>query len=119
MKICVLSDLHVDSGSDPFPLPEADVLIVAGDTANNPQTAMTVINQLSRHFKHTIVVDGNHEHYSNAYDGASVSQTLFDMNALAFPDVHVLTPGHFDIDGIHLMLEEEIRLLIVVCGSVL
>jgi Icc-related predicted phosphoesterase len=102
MKIVTLSDLHVDSGTLDVVFPkDIDVCVVAGDTANNPETAMKVINAIAERVPHVVAVDGNHEHYSNAYDHITVDQTVDKMVDLAAPNVRILNRRYpfVEIDG--------------------
>lgn len=91
MKFDVVSDLHVDIwfGKTQLHIPEkrmwegepfksrflhidwkysgnadSEVLVIAGDTANNVETAFEVIAAAAQDYPYVVVVDGNHEHYN-------------------------------------------------------
>jgi Icc-related predicted phosphoesterase len=86
MKICFVSDLHCDVGSQPsIQWPEADVLVIAGDTANSIGEVDKFLRKLVKKniFEHIFFVDGNHEHYSNGPQGRSLGETLNRIEALA------------------------------------
>lgn len=77
MKIALMSDLHCDIGIQPdVVFPEADVLIVAGDTANTVDGLMRFLDEAIKHYPNVLFVDGNHEHYSNASQDLTIEETL-------------------------------------------
>lgn len=76
MRICLVSDLHVDIGQQPeLVLPEADVLCVAGDTANSAAGVLRFLDSIKGKYEHVLFVDGNHEHYFNATLEHTVDET--------------------------------------------
>lgn len=93
MRIIFGSDLHVDLNNKGVPTMEAlgDLLLVAGDTANNHIKAMIAINRLAPKFGHVVTVDGNHESYSNGKK-LTVLRIPYEMEKLAAENVTVLTP---------------------------
>jgi hypothetical protein len=68
-----------------------DLLLVAGDTANNHAVAMTAVNRLAPKFGHVVTLDGNHESYSNGKK-LTVLRIPYEMEKLAVENVSVLTP---------------------------
>lgn len=79
MRLCVASDLHCDIPGQPKIIwPEADALIVAGDTANSIGEVAKCYRRIAAResFPKAFVVDGNHEHYSNAPQGRTVDETM-------------------------------------------
>jgi Icc-related predicted phosphoesterase len=93
MKICFVSDLHADIGSQPsIQWPDADVLIIAGDTANSLGEIDNFFRKNSRKwtFPDVVTVDGNHEHYSNAPQRRTVAQTNDRLAELLPQGVHFL-----------------------------
>src|SRR5438309_10459367 len=91
MKLDVVSDLHVDIwfGTTQLHNPDkrmwegeqeksrflhvdwryvqnegSDVLVIAGDTANNVDTTFDVVGAAAADYSYVLVVDGNHEHYN-------------------------------------------------------
>lgn len=96
MKICFVSDLHQDIGHQPLiKWPEADVLVVAGDTANSLGEVVKFFQKLQRKspYPHVLTVDGNHEHYSNAPTERTVEETRSRLVELLPPSVTFL-PAH-------------------------
>ena len=95
MKICFVSDLHVDFPNQPLiKWPDADVLVVAGDTANSLGAVYNFFKKNSKRwsYPHVLMVDGNHSHYSNAGRGRTVQQTLDKLTA-ELPDYVTFLPA--------------------------
>ena len=97
-KICVASDLHYDiPGQDPVAWPqpgEVDVVVIAGDTANDIGTAVKALRKISRRTAAPVLwVDGNHEHYSNAPQGRTVARTMQRLAELC-PESCIFLPAH-------------------------
>jgi DNA repair exonuclease SbcCD nuclease subunit len=92
VKIDICSDLHVDGWmsqtrihdpsvrlwtGEPFKStylyidwaeyknPDSEVLIIAGDISNTLMTSVEVVAAASAEYRYVVVVDGNHDHYSN------------------------------------------------------
>lgn len=42
---------------------QANVLVMAGDAANDPRLTVQILNEAARFYKRVLFVDGNHEHY--------------------------------------------------------
>lgn len=74
----LISDLHVDMNDNwddqpsydgvssiyPWHLEKkSDIIVIAGDNANNPTLALQVIDEAREFYDHVIFVDGNHDHY--------------------------------------------------------
>ena len=70
MKIQVLSDLHIDSYAKRqqligrIPYTDADVILVAGDTANSDKGMAWLQQQAKLNNKPLITIAGNHEYFS-------------------------------------------------------
>lgn len=92
MKICFVSDLHVDHNSGRIRWKDypADLLIVAGDTSNSIGDTITTLKRASPHYPRIIVVDGNHEHYANAKQMRFVDETIERLRELAPSNVTFL-----------------------------
>lgn len=91
-RICFVSDLHTDMGSQPgIQWPEADVLVIAGDTANSIGEVQKFVqkNQKRWSFDELLFVDGNHEHYSNAPQGRTILDTIGRIGELV-PELTML-----------------------------
>ncbi len=73
----IISDLHIDHwdvtigvkypcGSrihHPFKItPQSDILIVAGDISDDLELSLKYLDEVSKHYKKVLFVDGNHEH---------------------------------------------------------
>lgn len=69
MKIQYMSDLHLEMNRiyiKPEDLiPSGDVLVLAGDNFYIKNIPEDYINYFSEHWKQTIIIMGNHEHYNN------------------------------------------------------
>jgi Icc-related predicted phosphoesterase len=92
MKICFVSDLHCDHSQPPVEWPEADVLVIGGDTANTVGGVLKLVGKVAKRYRHVVIVDGNHEHYSNAPQGRTVEQTIEAIRVQLPENVHML--GH-------------------------
>jgi hypothetical protein len=103
MNICYASDLHADHNQLPIEWPDADVLVIGGDTANSIGNVLKVARKAAKKFAHVVLVDGNHEHYSNAPQGRTVEATIASLATQLPENVHML--GHHrprvTIDGVH------------------
>jgi len=66
MKICVLSDLHLEFGEYVEKIPPCDVLVLAGDTvsANMEKDIFEVFPALTESYRPNISIAGNHEGYN-------------------------------------------------------
>ena len=97
MKIHILSDLHLEF--QPFDLPEtdADILILAGDTATGKK-GIEWIMSLSLPIP-VIYIMGNHEYYRSAYP--KLLHNLKEISAGS--NVHVLENDVFQIDNIRFL----------------
>lgn len=88
MRVCFVSDLHVDHMGQPnVDWPEADVLIIAGDTANSLGRVAKTLRSVDRKkiYQKVFLVDGNHEHYSNATSERTLEKTLRRLEELSAP----------------------------------
>lgn len=82
MKICLVSDLHLEFKDIPVIKNDADVLILGGDicvadhftkSENSPyypyqQLYLNFFQECSKNFKHVLYVLGNHEHYHGNFN---------------------------------------------------
>jgi predicted phosphodiesterase len=76
MKICFVSDCHIDLFSPPkIEWPEAEVLLITGDTANYLGGVEKLLHWVRGKYEHVLYVDGNHENYSNAPQKRTVEET--------------------------------------------
>ncbi|WP_332715801.1 metallophosphoesterase [Pelagibacterium mangrovi] len=96
MKLWIMSDLHVD-GKDrdfdlPFPPPDADVLVIAGDICDGFIEAVEWVKwQLMRNHPPSIVwVPGNHDFYGSINPQADLDAAIADC---AMMGVTVLARG--------------------------
>jgi len=110
MRCHYLSDLHLERQDFLWPLPQGDVLIIAGDLCNarclDPRVTdkyssdqrarvLRFIETASANFTHVLLVPGNHEHYDGVFDATA---TLLKRH---LPDVTVLNDEAIALDGIH------------------
>lgn len=69
MKFDLMSDLHVDLSPsyklDYGSMATSRIAVVAGDVANDPDTAVFELEKIAAHYDKVLYVDGNHEHYDN------------------------------------------------------
>lgn len=116
MKIDICSDLHVDSwmkhtilhdperrmwAGEPFKSmfyhidwrayknPESRVLVIAGDIANTMITSHQVVAAAAEEYEYVVVVEGNHDHYSNDMT-VDEGMTFFENTLSQYPNVHYL-----------------------------
>lgn len=94
MKICIASDLHVDTnrGSSKIIWPHADVCVVAGDISNDLDTTVATLTNLGKQYGDVVFVGGNHEHYNNMKQGIKINDTMGMLyKALQRTQIHFLT----------------------------
>jgi Icc-related predicted phosphoesterase len=83
MNLDIVSDLHVDQWSDKIEwqgLPTSLVAIIAGDISTDIRTTYETVVDIGRHYRHTIFVDGNHEH-ANSIGIKDNNRQLHDLFA--------------------------------------
>lgn len=103
MKIAFASDLHLEFGSNPKLLADADVLVLAGDifVAGKESTHKPFVGLLSEckaHYKEVLYLAGNHEHYHG--DFLKTESVICEL----LPDgVKLLSNTFFDIDGVRFL----------------
>jgi len=88
MKIAVLSDLHLEFADYDEPLPEADVLVLAGDisTPNHFFRWCEFVAKCNSHYEHVIEIDGNHTAYGGSiedFDHSQVKEKIGDVTFIA------------------------------------
>jgi predicted phosphodiesterase len=66
---------------NPWPIdwPEAEVLIIAGDTANDFDTGLELIREASEVYPHVIMVDGNHDHWYKKTETTTIEDNIRDI----------------------------------------
>ena len=69
--------------------PDSDVLVIAGDTANNVVISRDVIEAAASAYKFVVVVDGNHDHYMNDMS-VEEGQELLARLISHLPNVYLL-----------------------------
>ena len=112
IKLDIMSDLHIDQWSfdyhnlypcgpiinEPFQLnnTNSDYLIIAGDISDNINISIDFLNNISKHYKKILFIDGNHEHvnkYPLLYDTKYI-QTLIDNK-----NIHYLSTTPYIINN--------------------
>ena len=90
MLIDIGSDLHIDInyqfGDFDFEANKhegSEVLVLAGDLANNPEFAIYLLEEAAKVYPQVVFVDGNHEHYSSKKLNMSVAETMELFRLLA------------------------------------
>jgi predicted phosphohydrolase len=101
MKIHEISDLHMEGTAyDLYNMPEADVLILAGDIlcVNRLGETSYTLGRMIEKYKHVLVIYGNHEFYGTSFKEAkSRYQTFFSSY---YPQVHLLDNSFITLDGV-------------------
>jgi predicted phosphohydrolase len=67
MQFDLISDLHIDFWPAEYQvnwqgIPTSLVAVIAGDVSRNPEITYSTVLEISKHYKHVLFVDGNHEH---------------------------------------------------------
>ena len=110
MKLQILSDLHIDSyarQSHPIghiPKTVADIVLVAGDTANSDRGMPWLQEQAARLQVPLITIAGNHEYFDE--DVLSFDQKLMtwdNYDTSSNKGVRVLQCQHIDIGDIRIL----------------
>jgi len=109
MRCVYMSDLHLEGQDFAWPMPEGDVLILAGDTCHaaclspartDPYAArqrdrvLRLVEAAGRNFRHVLAIAGNHEHYDGVFE-----DTAGIMRA-HLPGVRVLDNDSVEIGGV-------------------
>ena len=109
MRCHYLSDLHLERQDFHWPLPQGDVLIIAGDLCNARCLApeakdkysvdqrarvLRFIDKALANFTHVLLVPGNHEHYDGVFDATA------RLLKAHLPGVVVLDDEHVAIGGV-------------------
>jgi Icc-related predicted phosphoesterase len=98
LKVSCWSDLHLDYGYDgllALPLPDVDVLIIAGDLAFNSEYQERALAYLAQKYQYVLYVPGNHE-----YEYKDIHEHRKHLAGLKIPNVYVLDDGFIDIQGV-------------------
>jgi 3',5'-cyclic AMP phosphodiesterase CpdA len=109
MRVHYMSDLHLEAQSFAAPMPEGDVLILAGDLCHascftaeagdgynikQRDRALCMIDAAQKNFAHVLLIAGNHEHYGSVFD-----ETVPKLRR-ALPGVTVLDNEAVDIGDV-------------------
>ncbi|TQV88085.1 phosphoesterase [Aliikangiella coralliicola] len=95
MKIQLLSDLHLEFKYYPYPLSNADVVVLAGDIHTKERGIKWALEEIKN--KPVIYVLGNHEYYKKAYP--KLTKELKELSKGT--NVHVLENDIITIDGVN------------------
>lgn len=99
MKLYVISDLHIEFGTNWYPkiedLDEADVVVLAGDIHNG----VKAFEWINRKFpnKQVVYVAGNHEYYNHQHPGLRVH---LNLESHKYPNIYYLDDSTVEIGGI-------------------
>ena len=98
MRIWPLSDLHEEFTRFelPSPMPEHDVVVIAGDLATHMRRGPARIHEMGLDAKPVVYVGGNHEFYSVTRDRELEKAR---EAAQAFPNIHILQDDQVVIEG--------------------
>jgi Icc-related predicted phosphoesterase len=91
MKVAYCSDLHLEFGDRSFTLPDADVLIIAGDIclgddlydthiADQSEYTKQFFRDVSEKYADVLYIPGNHEYYAGIYDDGHSNMDQIDSN---------------------------------------
>ncbi|TXD98215.1 metallophosphoesterase [Psychrobacter frigidicola] len=110
MKLQIVSDLHIDSyvrqsySMGHIPKTDADVVLVAGDTANSDSGMPWLQEQAERLQVPVITVAGNHEYFSEDVLHFDKKLAMWDnYSATANTGVRVLQCQHIDIGEVRIL----------------
>lgn len=110
MKLQILSDLHIDSyarQSHPIghiPKTDADVVLVAGDTANSDSGMPWLQEQAARLQVPLITIAGNHEYFNeNVLEFDEKLATWDNYDNESMQGVKILQCQHIDIDDVRIL----------------
>jgi len=96
-----VSDLHVDingyDGSFFDWKPESDILVIAGDCANDAELTCEVVKEAKRYYDYVIFTDGNHDHYRPRK--RSVNDNKKILNSITGDGITYLDSGMIIIGG--------------------
>lgn len=125
MKIDVCSDLHADAwvfyqeldeeGNFHFvnwkklKNPDSEVLVIAGDTSNKPETTINIVEEACKHYDLVVVVPGNHEHYDSKL-------TAQEMRGYFSSTFRCISPNIAFLDGSDCSFKFEDVLFVGGCG---
>lgn len=111
MKIGFGSDIHLEFGGRDFDLPDADVLVLAGDIMviddlrdafefmGNSLHGRKFLRDVSAKYKHVIYVPGNHEFYGGNI--STSSKVMWDfLISEGIDNIHFSSMSSFHIDDV-------------------
>lgn len=110
MKLQVLSDLHIDSYAKRqqpigrIPYTDADIILVAGDTANSDKGMAWLQQQAELNNKPLITIAGNHEYFSEdilSFDDQLSQWDTFDADS--FSGLKFLQCQQIDVGDIRIL----------------
>ena len=116
MKICVISDLHIDQSRwdwDVLQDHPADLVIVAGDISNDIMRNCTWLAKLRTIYPKVLWIAGNHDYYNSGFHETRIYTPgdpphpyyVAEMREhyrqfSEHHDIHFLDPGSVTIDGV-------------------
>lgn len=81
-RIFICSDIHTEFGNENLKLPNADILVLAGDIGNPlycEKEYTTFLRNVSEQYKHVVCIAGNHEYYGCDYDMQKVQTRIREL----------------------------------------
>lgn len=120
MKVDYISDLHIDQNAygytydnkpinvriDSFidnlcELRNSDIIVIAGDIANDNVQTKSTLRSLRRYYKHVIFVPGNHDHWIIRKSFNTSEDRIRELvKSNTDTGVHILYGNTIEIDGI-------------------
>jgi len=99
MKLQIISDVHLEFQKEvPFIPVKADIIILLGDIGYPfSKSYQFLIEDLSKRFKHVIIIAGNHEYYNSEF---YTTNDKIEKIAKKYQNVHFLNNSRITIDNI-------------------
>lgn len=104
MKLDIISDIHIEMNGrksiDWVNNKTSDILLIAGDCANDPNLSKTVIAEAALVYDRVIFTDGNHDHYNGFRQHRYVGQNeeVFQQFADGTANISYLNKSSVCID---------------------
>lgn len=101
MKAWIISDIHLFRAigmktTPPFPVPQADVCILAGDVSDDLDVSLNyLLYEIGPHMP-VVAVLGNHDYYGNSIDTALAKARA----AVSGSNVHILENNRIELGGV-------------------
>jgi len=103
MNFDLVSDLHIDFWADEFQHDwikhqTSDTLVIAGDVSDSVEMTCEYVTGLEQHYKHIMIIDGNHEHQKRMQEIPDSTQHF--KECIAQTRAHYLGSGHYQTGNV-------------------